>query len=191
MNWCILIPLLVALLSALFGYLLGRLFSKGEDHSAEIELWQNKNAELESALANCKARLSAAETSEMAAEASSGGNSGIVSSFAGSSAATTPLIAFDAAAAKAAFGKNIKQDDLTVIEGIGPKIQELFKDNGIPTWKSLSETAVSRLQEILDSKGERYRVHNPGSWPQQAKMAYEGRWAELKKWQDEHDYGKF
>jgi predicted flap endonuclease-1-like 5' DNA nuclease len=182
MNWCILIPLLIGLLSALFGYLLGRLFSKGDDHSADIELWRNKNAELETALAACKSSLSASQTNV------SSGSSGIANSFAGGAAATA--IAFDAGAAKAAFGKNIKQDDLTIVEGIGPKIQELFKENGVHTWKALSETAVSRLQEFLDSRGERYRVHNPGTWPDQAKMAYEGKWAELKKWQDEHDHGK-
>ena len=30
----------------------------------------------------------------------------------------------------------------------------------------------------------------PGTWPEQAKMAHEGRWDELKKWQDELDGGK-
>jgi len=54
----------------------------------------------------------------------------------------------------------------------------------------LSETAVSRCQEILDGGGDRYKVHNPASWPMQSKMAYEGKWAELAKWQDEHDHGK-
>ena len=177
MDICMLIPLIVGLLCALLGYLLGRLFGKGEDNSAALELWQNKNAELESALADCKSKLSA-----------SSGASSMASSFAAGAAASA--ITFNADAAKAAFGKKVKQDDLTIVEGIGPKIQELFKDNGISTWQLLGATAVSRLQEILDGKGERYRVHNPGSWPDQAQMAYEGKWDELKRWQDEHDHGK-
>ncbi len=187
MNWCILIPLLVGLLSAIFGYLLGKAFSKGDDHSADIELWRNKNVQLESELAECRSKLSTASTRSISGAGSSSGGT-VASSFA--AGAATSIIAFDAAAAKAAFGKKIKEDDLTIVEGIGPKIQELFHENGIPTWRSLSETAVSRLQEILDSKGQRYRVHNPATWPDQAKMAYEGKWAALKKWQDEHDYGK-
>jgi predicted flap endonuclease-1-like 5' DNA nuclease len=98
--------------------------------------------------------------------------------------------AFNAAAAKAAIGKSVKQDDLKVVEGIGPKIEQMFHAAGIPTWKALSETPVARCQEILDGGGNRYKVHQPGSWPMQAKMAYEGKWVELAKWQDEHGYGK-
>ncbi len=30
----------------------------------------------------------------------------------------------------------------------------------------------------------------PGTWPEQAKMAAEGKWDELKKWQDELNGGK-
>ncbi|MDO5606880.1 MAG: hypothetical protein Q4G08_00340 [Capnocytophaga sp.] len=91
---------------------------------------------------------------------------------------------FDAAAAKLVYGKTIKQDDLTLVEGIGPKIQELFKSNSIPTWKVLSETTPERLKEILDAGGERFAIHNPGTWPRQALLAYQGKWQELKEWQD-------
>lgn len=99
-------------------------------------------------------------------------------------AAVPTLIPFDADAAKDVYGKRIKQDDLTLVEGIGPKIQELFKNNGIPTWKVLSETEVTHLKEILVKGGERFAIHNPGTWPRQAKLAYEGKWQELKDWQD-------
>jgi len=33
-------------------------------------------------------------------------------------------------------------------------------------------------------------MHNPGTWPKQAEMAAEGKWDELKVWQDELDGGK-
>lgn len=101
-----------------------------------------------------------------------------------------PLIAFDAAAAKAVYGKKIKQDDLTVVEGIGPKISGLFNNFDVKTWKDLSECSLDKCQEVLDSGGERYKIHNPGTWPRQAKLAYEGKWEELKKWQDSLDGGK-
>jgi predicted flap endonuclease-1-like 5' DNA nuclease len=77
------------------------------------------------------------------------------------------------------------KDDLTKVEGIGPKIKGLLNDDGIWSFKQLSEAAVSRLQKILDDAGPRYRVHNPKTWADQAKMATEGKWDELKKWQDE------
>ncbi len=97
---------------------------------------------------------------------------------------------FDANAAKAVFGKKIKQDDLKVVEGIGPKIEGLFHNFNIKTWKALSEASIEKCQEVLNSGGERYKIHNPGTWPKQSQLAYEGKWAELLKWQDELDGGK-
>lgn len=96
----------------------------------------------------------------------------------------------DTATVQYIMGKKIKQDDLTVVEGIGPKIQELLHSNGIKTWHNLSETTVSRLQEILSSAGERYRIHDPTTWPKQAGMAHEGKWDLLKEYQDFLDGGK-
>jgi predicted flap endonuclease-1-like 5' DNA nuclease len=88
------------------------------------------------------------------------------------------------------MGKKVLQDDLTIIEGIGPKIEGLFHNFEIKSWKALSEVTVDKCQEVLDSGGDRYRIHDPASWPMQARMAYEGKWRELSRWQQEHDHGK-
>lgn len=82
------------------------------------------------------------------------------------------------------------EDDFKKIEGIGPKISQLIKDAGISTFAELSKTDVEKLKEILTAAGSRYQMHDPGSWPLQAGMAAEGKWDELKVWQDEHDGGK-
>jgi predicted flap endonuclease-1-like 5' DNA nuclease len=75
-------------------------------------------------------------------------------------------------------------DDLKVIIGIGPKIARLLINRGITTWKALSETSPSVITEILlKDGGERYRIHNPETWPHQAKLLNEGRWDELKELQ--------
>jgi predicted flap endonuclease-1-like 5' DNA nuclease len=100
------------------------------------------------------------------------------------------LGSFDFADAQKAFGKKIKLDDLKVVEGIGPKIEELYKNAGIKTWKALSETPLEKSQAILDAAGDRYKIHNPGSWAKQALMASQGKWKELKEWQDAHKGGK-
>lgn len=176
--WCWLIPLLCTLLGALFGYLIGKGKSTTIDNTADLKLLQDKNSKLRADLDACNGKLTAA--SAVAA----------VSTVAAVAPSIEKDLPFDAAAAKAVFGKTIKQDDLKVVEGIGPKIAEMFNTSGINTWKELSETAVARCQEILDGGGERYKVHDPASWPMQAKMCYEGKWAELLKWQDEHDHGK-
>jgi predicted flap endonuclease-1-like 5' DNA nuclease len=88
------------------------------------------------------------------------------------------------------MGKRIKQDDLTVVEGIGPKIQSLLQDNGIDTWYKLAQTEVSTLKQILDTAGDRYRIHDPGTWPKQSGMAHEGRWDQLKDYQEFLNGGK-
>ena len=82
-----------------------------------------------------------------------------------------------------------KGDDLKKIEGIGPKIAEIFNNAGITTFAELADTSVEKLQEILAAAGSRYASKKPGSWPKQAKMAAEGKWDELKAWQDAHDHG--
>ena len=82
------------------------------------------------------------------------------------------------------------KDDLRKIEGIGPKIATLLNDAGIFTFAELAATEASKVKEILVAAGSRYGFHDPTTWPEQAKMAAEGRWDDLKKWQDESDGGK-
>ncbi len=75
-------------------------------------------------------------------------------------------------------------DDLKVVIGIGPKIARLLMNRGITTWKALSETSPAAISEILlQEGGERYRIHNPETWPHQALLLHEGRWDELKELQ--------
>ena len=74
----------------------------------------------------------------------------------------------------------VKADNLTKIEGIGPAISRLLKADGITTFKLLANTKVSRLQEVLDKAGNRFRIHSPATWPQQSVLAADGKWEELK-----------
>jgi len=79
---------------------------------------------------------------------------------------------------------NYVSNDLKVVIGIGPKIASLLMNRGITTWKALSESAPSYLREILvNDGGERFRIHNPESWPHQAQLLHEGRWDELRELQ--------
>jgi len=87
-------------------------------------------------------------------------------------------------------GKKIKQDDLKMVEGIGPKIEGLLHDIGITTWRMLADAPLEKVQEMLDAAGPRYRIHNPATWSQQAELAADAKWEELEKLQDELDGGK-
>jgi len=75
-------------------------------------------------------------------------------------------------------------DDLTRIEGIGPKIQELLYAANIHTFAKLAKTDTARLKGILNDAGDRFQMHEPKTWPEQAQLAADGRWEELDKLQD-------
>lgn len=89
-----------------------------------------------------------------------------------------------AAPKKPAAKKGPKPDDLKIVEGIGPKIEQLLKEGGITNWEELAAAPVDRLKEILEAAGSRYQIHDPSSWPAQAKFAAEGRWEDLKDYQE-------
>ncbi len=76
------------------------------------------------------------------------------------------------------------KDNLTKIEGIGPKIKSLLNNDGIWSFNQLAAAPTSRLQKVLDDAGPAYTVHNPRTWAAQSKLADEGHWEELKIWQD-------
>ena len=81
-------------------------------------------------------------------------------------------------------------NDLTKVEGIGPKIAGLLKEAGVETFKALANASKEMLEGVLEAAGKRYRMHDPSTWAKQASMAAEGRWEELNKWQDELKGGK-
>ncbi len=88
-------------------------------------------------------------------------------------------VELDPDAAAAIIGKKIAIDDLTAIEGIGPKIAELCSGIGVTTWTQLAATDVDTLQSMLDAAGSRFQMHKPASWPQQAGLLASGQWAEF------------
>ena len=92
--------------------------------------------------------------------------------------------AADKKAAAPKKDKAPKLDDLKIIEGVGPKIETLLKDGGINTWAELAAAPVDRLKEILEAAGPRYQIHVPSTWPAQSKFAAEGKWDELKEYQE-------
>ncbi len=83
-----------------------------------------------------------------------------------------------------------KPDDLKKIEGIGPKIAGLMNEAGIITFDDMAKAPIDKLKEILEAAGSRYRMHDPSTWPDQAALAAEGKWDELKVLQDKLDGGR-
>ncbi len=82
------------------------------------------------------------------------------------------------------------KDDLKIVEGIGPKIELLLNDAGILTWRELAAAPLDQLKEILFNAGPHYRIHDPLTWPEQARLAAEGAWEKLKEYQEFLSGGK-
>lgn len=78
-----------------------------------------------------------------------------------------------------------KGDDLKKIEGIGPKIAGLLNEAGITTFAGLGKATEKKLADVLQEAGARFRLAKPKTWQEQAKLAADGKWDELKKLQDE------
>lgn len=87
-------------------------------------------------------------------------------------------------------GTKVKYDDLEIVEGIGPKIAQVLKAAGIDTWLALAETSTDKIREILDGAGSAFQMHDPSTWPAQARLAGNGDLDGLKKLQDELNAGK-
>jgi len=85
-----------------------------------------------------------------------------------------------AAVSEPAPADSSERDDLTVIEGIGPKLQLLLNQYGIFTYRQLAETDVLRLKEVLSNAGPQLAMHDPGTWPSQANLAANDQWDTLK-----------
>jgi predicted flap endonuclease-1-like 5' DNA nuclease len=88
------------------------------------------------------------------------------------------------------MGFSTNPNDLKVVEGIGPKIEGLLKADGINTWSELAAASLDRLKGILAEAGDRYRLADPETWAKQAGLAAEGKWDELKSYQDFLSGGK-
>jgi predicted flap endonuclease-1-like 5' DNA nuclease len=95
----------------------------------------------------------------------------------------------DIAKAAAAGFKIRGNDDLEIIEGIGPKICELFHENGVKTFAQVSTSSVAAMNAILEKGGSRFKLANPSTWAEQARLCHENRWAELQVLQDKLSAG--
>lgn len=80
-----------------------------------------------------------------------------------------------APAPKSKAKKSTGGDDLKVVEGIGPKIEEILNAAGILTYADLSSKSADEIREILLEQGSRNKMFDPTTWPEQAKLLAEGK----------------
>ncbi|SQA94397.1 50S ribosomal protein L21 [Capnocytophaga ochracea] len=85
--------------------------------------------------------------------------------------------------------KSAKADDLKKIEGIGPKAAEALVAAGVDTFAKLAKKSVEEIKTILSETSSTLAHLDPQTWAAQAQLAADGKWDELKKWQDELNGG--
>ena len=88
----------------------------------------------------------------------------------------------EAVAAVVGEGEPAEPDDLTVIEGIGPKISSLLQGAGFNSYAQLAIADPAQLEEVVKQAG--LHMADVGTWPEQAQLAMQGKWDELSQLQD-------
>jgi large subunit ribosomal protein L21 len=96
-----------------------------------------------------------------------------------------------APAAKAAPKKAAsKADDLKKIEGVGPKAMEAIVNAGLDTFAKVAKAKPEAIATILTDASSRMAHLVTDTWPEQAKLAADGKWDELEALQAKLDGGK-
>ena len=80
------------------------------------------------------------------------------------------------------------RDDLTKIEGIGPKINQTLQEAGIQTYRQLAASDPALLKQILLDAN--IRIGFPDTWPEQAALAAKADWSGLTEFQSELQGGR-
>jgi large subunit ribosomal protein L17 len=80
------------------------------------------------------------------------------------------------------------EDDLTVLEGIGPKVAKVLHAAGISSFAALAEAEPGKVQEYLKQAG--LRMFDPQGWIEQARFAARGDADGLAKLQAELKGGR-
>ena len=83
---------------------------------------------------------------------------------------------------------SVEADNLTIIEGIGPKVAEVLAEAGILTFSQLAQANADDVQKILNEAD--LKMMDATSWPAQAKLAAENDMDGLKKMQDKLSGGR-
>lgn len=92
------------------------------------------------------------------------------------------------AVAAAAPAMPPQPDDLTIMEGIGPKIASVLAAAGVTTFAQLAAADVDWLREVMLAAG--LRLADPTTWPEQSRLAAAGDWEGLKELQGQLKGGR-
>jgi len=82
-----------------------------------------------------------------------------------------------------------KADDLTRIEGIGPKLQQILRDAGVMTYADLAAQSPDAITGMIREAGFK-APFDAATWPRQAQLAAQGDWDALARLQSDLNAGR-
>lgn len=83
----------------------------------------------------------------------------------------------------------LEPDDLTRIEGIGPKFAEILVAAGVDSYDKLAEMSVEQIEVAIKAGGGR-KSASMATWAEQAALAAKGDWTALEQLQAKLNGGK-
>jgi len=83
----------------------------------------------------------------------------------------------------------VRQDDLKIIEGIGPKMESALKAADIDTWAKLAASNADEIRAAIEAAGLSF-APSLDTWAEQASLAAKGDWDALEKLKDSLTAGR-
>jgi len=76
-------------------------------------------------------------------------------------------------------------DDLSILDGVGPKYAAALKAGGVTTFSDLSQLTAEDIEGKLTAANEPLIAgHSAATWPRQATLASRGDWSALRRYID-------
>jgi predicted flap endonuclease-1-like 5' DNA nuclease len=76
-------------------------------------------------------------------------------------------------------------DDLSILDGVGPKYAQSLKASGVTTFAQLSEMTPEAITETLAKANDPLIAgHTADTWPRQARLASRQEWSALRRYID-------
>lgn len=113
----------------------------------------------------------------------------IVAHMPGTNGASQPAARAEAPVKSSPRSAKKSGDDLTVVEGIGPKMSAALVAAGIDTYAKLAEASEEQIKNAIEAAGLRF-APSLTTWAKQASFAARGDWDGLKDYQDKLTGGR-
>ncbi len=78
--------------------------------------------------------------------------------------------------------KSDEKDDLKVIKGIGPKLEETLNEIGFTAYEQLAKMTIKDITKLLADAGVNTKIYDISGWKAQSKLAVKGDMEAVKNW---------